>query len=65
MNELNYPQTTKWVIAHNGIDIYIGSIVYPYNCFATGQPFMDIFDSKEEANTAFPSVSAYFSFNLE
>lgn len=65
MNELNHPKDTKWVVSHNGNDIYIGSVVYPENCFVTGQPYMEIFDSKEEANTAFPEVSATFIFNEE
>jgi len=65
MNELNNPNSTKWVVSHNGIDFFIGSIVNPSNCFVTGQPYMEIFDSKEGANTAFPSVSATFNFNID
>jgi len=65
MHELNHPQTTKWVVATNNVDIFIGVVVEPQNCFSTGQPIMEVFDSKEEANTAFPNASAYFSFNLD
>ena len=65
MNELKYPQTKKWVVSHNNDGIFIGTVVESQNCFITGQPFMEVFDSREEANTAFPDVSAYFSFNLE
>lgn len=56
MNELNYPQTTKYIIAHNGEDIFSFNTIEPQNCFSTGQPFMEIFDSKEEAKQAFPQA---------
>lgn len=55
MNELNYPETTKWVVFHNE-DKYSCCAVEPQNCFATGMPFMEIFNSEEEAKTAYPQA---------
>ena len=55
MNELNYPETTKHVIIHDN-EIFAYHIVEPQNCMSTGQPFMEIFDSEEEAKQAFPQV---------
>ena len=63
MNELNYPETTKYVIAHNGEDVYSYNVVEPLNCFSTGQPFMEIFNSEEEAKEKFPQ--AFPSLNTE
>lgn len=60
MPSLNYPQFTKWVVAHNNSDIFIPGKVEPQHCLATGQPFLDIFDTKEEAISAYPSLSAHF-----
>lgn len=60
MPSLNYPETTKWVVAHNNVDVFHYSEVQPQNCFSSGQPNMDIFDSKEEMLTAFPQLSVYF-----
>jgi hypothetical protein len=60
MHNLNYPSTTKWVVAHNGSDIFHISETHPQNCFATGQPFMEVFDSKEELLSSFPHLSGKF-----
>jgi hypothetical protein len=57
---LNYPESTKWVVAHNSNDVFCLSEVQPQNCFATGQPFMEVFDTQEEALIAFPQLSAQF-----
>jgi hypothetical protein len=55
MNELNYPETTKHVIIHDN-EIFTYHIVEPQNCLSTGQPFMEIFDSEEEAKQFFPQA---------
>ena len=55
MNELNYPETTKHVIIHDN-ETFSYHIVEPQNCLSTGQPFMEIFDSEEEAKLAFPQA---------
>jgi hypothetical protein len=55
MNELNYPETTKYVIVHNN-EVFTNHIVEPQNCFSTGQPFMVVFDTEEEAKQAFPQA---------
>jgi hypothetical protein len=60
MPALNYPETTKWVVAHNNIDIFHVSEVQPQNCFTTGQPYMDVFDTKEDLLTAFPDLTSQF-----
>jgi hypothetical protein len=56
MNELNYPETTKHVIAHNGEDTFVYVMIEPQNCLSTGQPFIEIFDCEEEAKQAFPQA---------
>ena len=56
-HHLHHPETTKWVVAHNGSDIFHYSEVGPQNCLATGQPFMEVFDSKEALLSAFPNLS--------
>jgi hypothetical protein len=55
MNELNYPETTKHVIIHDN-ETFTYHIVEPQNCLSTGQPFMEIFDSEEEAKQVFPQA---------
>jgi len=61
MQTLNYPSTTKWVVAHNGSDVFHVSEVQPQQSFSTGQPLMEVFDSKEDLLTAFPNLSNYFA----
>jgi len=53
MNELNYPETIKHVIIHNN-ETFTYHIVEPQNCLSTGQPFMEIFESEEDARQSFP-----------
>lgn len=57
MHTLNYPETTKWVVAHNNDDIFHVSKVKPNNCLLTGQPFMEVFDSEDEMLIRFPQLS--------
>lgn len=57
MHTLNYPLSTKWVVAHNNDNVFHVSIVEPQNCFTTGQPFMEVFDTKEEILSMFPNLS--------
>lgn len=61
MHTLNYPETTKWVVAHNNQDVIHSAEVNPQNCFSTGQPFMEIFDSKEQMIEFFPSLSSVYT----
>jgi hypothetical protein len=60
MHTLNNPETTKWVVGHNNEDIFHVGEVQPQNCFSTGQPFMEVFDSKEELLNSFPQLSTQF-----
>lgn len=60
MPSLNFPETTKWVVAHNNNNTFIPGKIEPQNNFATGQPFLDVFDTREAAISAYPSLSAYF-----
>jgi len=60
MAELNYPETTKWVVAHNNVDIYVPLVVQPLNCLSTGLPYLDIFNTLEEAISAYPGLSSQF-----
>lgn len=50
----NTELAAKHVICHNNLDVFHYSIVEPNDGFVTGQPFMEIFDSEEEAKKAFP-----------
>jgi hypothetical protein len=54
MHELKHPEKTKYVVAHNGNGLMHYAKVEPQNCFKTGQPFMEVFDSEEEAKERFP-----------
>lgn len=56
MSSIQYPETTKYVVAHNGNDVFHYKIIEPQNCFASGQPFLEIFDSEEEVKEAFPQL---------
>jgi hypothetical protein len=56
MNTLKYPLTTKYVVIHNGEDFCKCVTVKPDQEFLTGQPFMDVFDSEEEARNTFPQA---------
>ena len=44
---------TKYVVCHNGIDVYQFCVVEPGQQLTTGQPFMDIFDTEAEMLTAY------------
>ena len=63
MNKLEFPETTKWVVAHNNEDIFQAFAVDPVHCLQTGQPYLETFDTAEEAITSFPQLSTDF-FNL-
>lgn len=54
MPSIEYPETTKYVIAHNNKDVFHYNIVEPQHCFASGQPYIEAFDSEKEAKKAFP-----------
>ena len=57
MHSLNYPESTKWVVSHNNDDVFHVSEVKPNNCLLTGQPFMEVFNSKEEMLSQFPRLA--------
>lgn len=59
-HHLHHPETIKWVVAHNGSDIFHYSVVEPHLCFTTGQPYMEVFNSQEELLSAFPQLSGNF-----
>jgi hypothetical protein len=65
MHTLNYPETTKWVVAHNNDNVFHVSEVKPNNCLLTGEPFMEVFDSKEEMLTSFPQLSSNINFQQD
>ncbi len=58
MLSLEFPETTKWVVAHNNNNVFHFAEVQPQNCFTTGQPFMDVFDSIKDLLTAYPNLSS-------
>jgi hypothetical protein len=48
--------TAKHVICHNNLDVFHYSVVESNDGLVTGQPFMEIFNSIEEAKEAFPQI---------
>jgi hypothetical protein len=60
MNKFEFPETTKWVVVHNNEDIFQALIVEPNTGLQTGQPYIEVFDSAENAITAFPQLSTDF-----
>ena len=56
MNILKYPQTAKYVVIHNGENYCKCVKVEAGQEFITGQPFMDVFDTEEEAKNTFPQA---------
>jgi len=50
-HSLSNPDTTKYVVCHNGSDIYHYAIVESGE-LKTGQPNMDVFDSEQKAYDA-------------
>lgn len=60
MPSLEYPNTTKWVVCHDGTETYHLATVTPEQCFKTGQQFMEVFESYAEACTSFPNLTAMF-----
>ena len=52
----NTELAAKHVICHNNTDVFHYSVVEPNDGLVTGQPYMEIFDSEEEAKEAFPKV---------
>lgn len=63
MYKLEYPETTKHVVAYNGNGLFHYAKVEPQNCFATGQPFVEVFDSEEEAKKKFPDAFKELNLN--
>ena len=58
---INTTETAKWIVAHNGVDIYHPVILESHQTLGSGQPYLEIFNTAEEAITAFPQVSAAFT----
>ena len=52
----NTELAAKHVICHNNLDVFHYSIVEPNDGLVTGQSFLEIFDSEEEAKETFPQV---------
>ncbi len=61
----NTELTEKHVICHNNLDVFHYSVVEPNDGLVTGQPFMEIFNSIEEAKEAFPQVFPETENNLD
>ena len=57
-HSLHRPSYTKYVVAHNDGDICHYSVVTPIDCFDTGQPKMEVFDTEAEAIAAFPCLES-------
>jgi hypothetical protein len=67
MNEINYPETTKYVIVQiikEGVDEFQGFVVEPHHQFSSGNPIIRVFDSKEMAEQLFPDLFKEKEFDL-
>lgn len=51
MEQLSKPLTTKQVVCHNGKSVYHFMEVTPNLVVTSGQPFMEVFDTKEALST--------------
>lgn len=56
MSSLYHPETTKHVVCHDNDKIFSYNVVEPQNCFDSGLPFMEVFNSEEEVREAFPQI---------
>ena len=59
MNELSFPETTKYVIvqqATEGLDTFTCFVVEPQHQFSSGNSIVGVFDSEEEAKATFPQA---------
>lgn len=59
MNEILFPETTKYVIVQQvkeGLDNFICFKVEPQNEFSSGSSIVAIFNSEEEAKNVFPQA---------
>lgn len=65
MPSLEYPETTKWVVAHNNNDVFHIVVVDPQHYFITGQPYMETFDTKEDLLNMFPHLSGLPELDTE
>ena len=52
----NTELVVKYVICHNGNDVFHYSLIEPNDGLITGQPYIEIFNSEEEVKEAFPQA---------
>jgi hypothetical protein len=60
MKQLRKPLTTKQVCCHNGKSIYHLVEITPNLTVTSGQPFMEVFDTKEALATKIKSDTVSF-----
>ena len=62
MNTIQNSQEEKWVVCHNGLDIFhivhikIGGILF------SGQPIMELFDTEEQAVVKVKEIKPDFKY---
>ncbi len=56
MNQITNSETKKWAVFHNNNDVFHPVIVEIGVSVFSGQPFMEVFDSLEEAKIKFPHL---------
>ena len=52
----NEAESRKWILIHNGVDVYHPAVLYKNGIIETIQPHIEVFDSREEAEAAFPNL---------
>ena len=55
-HRIDNPETTTYAVAHNGDDIAHLLVVHPGNSMATGQPYLDTYDTESELFAAWPQL---------
>lgn len=62
MNTIQNSQEEKWVLCHNGLDIFhIGHIKIGGN-LSSGQPIMELFDTQEQAVNRVKEIKPDFKY---
>lgn len=55
-HKIDNPETTTYAVAHNGDDIAHLCVVSKDQYMATGQPYLEQYDTKEDLLTVWPDL---------
>jgi len=62
MNHINNSQEEKWVLCHNGVDIIHLVHLKIGGNLSSGQPIMELFDTKEQAIGRAKEINPSFEY---